>query len=91
MKHLIKRAHFALYILLTAGFLSACMGEINPRIVQKIEPSMITDETELKTFVWHKQDIIWAEYDPIKQADSAFILMRYKQAEEIVKRIKSCR
>lgn len=91
MKNLIKRTHFALYVLLTAGFLSACsMGEFKPQIEQKVSKSCI-NETNIVTYVWYHEEIVWSKYDPIEKADSTLIAERYKQAEEIVKRIKACR
>ena len=96
MKHLLSGLHLnrhILYCLLTAGFLSACsMGEFKPQIEQKVRNSCIRDnETDIVTYVWYHGEIIWVAYDPIEKADSTLIAERYKQAEEIVKRIKACR
>ena len=86
-----KNWHF-LYCLLIVLFLSGCqMGELKPQIEQEVIKGYLDNRTKIATYVWHKREIVWAKYDPIEKADSLLIVTRYKEAEEIVKRIKACR
>ena len=76
---------------LAVSLASCTMGEVKPCIEQEVRIDSYAHETVIATFVWYNKEIIWSKFDPIEQADSAFIANRYKQAEEIVKRIKACR